>query len=619
MNSKTKTIELENRQAILDEINTLLQVSSSIDETRAKKVRKATEVLHNSHAVTAGEGDDHEDEDESTLDAQIDAALETLRARIHKQVERRIRDYDKARLLMDELETALNDNELQHAEHAYHKLMSIMGAIPGLSEQRWRDIEKRLNRVRPRLRKLESWRHWGTTQVRQSLINQVKQLKDAGMPPEKLAKRIQQARDQWHDWDKSGDHAGKDLWKEFDQACEEAYKPCIAHFEKLKQRRADNLNKRRAVIDDLNARYASTDWKHPDWRELDKYVNHARNRFYKIGNVDFKQRKPVARAMDEALVQFEQYLGRERERSMIVREKLIADIEALAEVANLRDALDQLEELKKQWTITVVAKRKDENRLWKRFKAACDSIYRCRDSERKQQAAERDANLKQKQALIEELTRSAAAADDELLANTSALARAREQWEAIGWVPRKQEHSLDKQWRNTQKQFTNALKAARTRAQLSELDHIARRADLCDQWEQAVLAGEAIDMAIVKTEWDALPAPSAAMAETIQQRYERVFSKPDDTILSRNLAAKQAACLKLEVLLELESPDECQAERMAYQIERLNASMHKDPSAQGSPKDLLLTVLTTGAVPANAAGAIEQRINNCLTHYKGIK
>jgi hypothetical protein len=614
MNNKTKSVNLGNRQAILDEINALLEASSAIDEARAKKVRKATDALRNTDsAPAAGESEQREG---NGPDTEIDAALETLRARVNKQVERRNRDYEKALHLTDELETALEDNELQQAEHAYHTLMSIMGNIPGLSEQRWRDIEKRLNRVRPQLRKLESWRHWGTTQVRQNLINQVTQLTDAGLQPEELAKRVKQARDQWHAWDKSGDHAGKALWKEFDQACEKAYQPCIAHFEKLKQRRKENLRQRRAVIDALNARYASTDWKQPDWREIDKFVNHARRDFYKIGNVDFRHRKPVARALDEALEQFEQYLSRERERSMKARERLITDIEALGEVTNLHDALERLDTLKKQWIITVAGKRERENRLWKRFQTACDSTYRRRDARRKEQDAERSENLKRKQALIEELIRTAAASDEKLLANTSTLARIRQQWEETGWVPRKQENSLDSQWRKAQQQFGNALKDAASRTKAAELDNIAKRATLCSQWEQAMLAGDAIDTEAVEAEWDALPAPSGASAEAIQHRYGQTLSRPDDSRLADNLAEKQDACLKLEVLLELESPEEYQAERMAYQIERLNSSMKKDQSAQDSPKDLLLAALTTGAVPADAAGAIEERINNCFARYK---
>jgi len=40
--------------------------------------------------------------------------------------------------------------------------------------------------------------------------------------------------------------------------------------------------------------------------------------------------------------------------------------------------------------------------------------------------------------------------------------------------------------------------------------------------------------------------------------------------------------------------------------------LKNDQGTQDSPEDLLLSVLTIGAVPADAAGAIEQRIKDCL-------
>ena len=45
MTRKSGTVKLGNRQAILDEINTLLEAPGGVDETRAKKVRKAIDAL----------------------------------------------------------------------------------------------------------------------------------------------------------------------------------------------------------------------------------------------------------------------------------------------------------------------------------------------------------------------------------------------------------------------------------------------------------------------------------------------------------------------------------------------------------------------------------------------
>jgi exonuclease SbcC len=620
MNTQPETSNLNDRQSIIDELNALLEPQGAIDEARAKQVRKAVDALRNHGDTPATDADAPVAEPpakDGALDAQIDAGMENLRERVNRQVERRNRDYEKSLQLMQEVETALKANELQHAEQAHHKLLSIMGNIPGLSEQRWKDIEKRLNRVRPRLRKLESWRHWGTTQVRQELIEQIKQLPGSDMPPEQLAKRIRAAREQWQEWDSSGDHAGKELWKEFDAACEAAYKPCAEYFRKLKQQRKDNLGQRQALIDSLNARFEGTDWKDPDWRDIDRFIREARRDFHKIGNVDFKHRKTVAKALDEALEKFDQYLSHERERSLRVRERLISDIEALASNDNLRESMDHLDALKKQWVVTVSDKRGVENRLWKRFQQACDGIYQQRDTVRKQHDAERHDNLQQKQALIGELSQAAAAADAELLGNAAALSRIQDRWTDIGAIPRKEETQLEQRWRTAQQQFRKALAAAQTRAQASELDNLARRAALCRQWEQAIQSGATVDKDSAQAEWDALPALSGALASAMEQRFQQAFTRADDATLAGNLATKQDACLRLEVLLELASPPEFQSARMAYQVKRLNAAMKKELAAQDSVEDLLQLVLTTGAVPEGAAEAIGQRIEQCLAAWTG--
>lgn len=616
MNKQNESARLEDRQAILEEIDALLAARNSIDETRAKRVRKALDAMRGNTAEAEAEAV-AVPRDDTQLDDLIDARLETLRSRIHRQVERRKRDYDKALGLADELEQAVRDNELQKAQHAEKILLSIMGNIPGLSEQRWKDIEERLQRARPKLRKLESWRHWGTTQAREELIEQVRQLQGSDLHPNQIARSIQAAREQWQAWDQAGDQPGKELWNTFDRTCEAAYQPCIAHFAQLKEQRAANLKQRQALIEKLEARYEATDWKHPDWRDIDKFVSHTRREFGRIGNVDFRHRKPLQKALDTALERFEEHLARERTRSYRFRERLVEAIEALDGVDNLREAIDQLDMLKKQWEITVVESRKLENRLWKRYQAACDHCYRRREAQRKEQVAGRNGNMQQKQALIRELGAAAQGDAAQLLAHPALLNQFQDRWQQIGPVPREHEKKLDSSWRAAQKQFRSALEAARQRSRADEFARLAGRAALCHRLEQAVLAGDPIDTGAVNAEWLALPELSGQAAEAIERRFRQALARPDDTALADNLARKQDACVKLEVLLELATPEEYQTERMAYQVARLNAALQKDAGALESPEALLLSALVTGAVPADAAGTIEQRLNACIECYFG--
>ncbi|MEZ5541412.1 MAG: DUF349 domain-containing protein [Pseudomonadota bacterium] len=607
------SVGLDDRQAILDEIDSLLASRQYIDETRAKRVRKAVDALRGAGAEVdpAAEAPAHDPQ----LDRQIVNRLEKLRTRIHRQVERRKRNHDRARALMEELEHALGTNELQKAVQAEKTLQSIMGNMQGQPEERWSDIESRLQQARPQLRKLESWRHWGTTQAREELIEQVRQLIGSDQPPNVIARTIQTAREQWQSWDQAGDQPGKELWNKFDQVCEQAYKPCIAHFEQLRAQRSDNLKRRQAIIDRLQERYAATDWKHPDWRELDRFVSQAHRDFRRIGNVDFKQRKPIQKSLETVLEQFENHLARERTRSYHMREKLVTEIEALGSVENLRDALDTLDRLKAQWVITVVEARKLENRLWKRFQAACDGVYRRRDAARQEQQAGRNENLQQKQALIAELTGLADATDAQLLEHGARLTQLQERWQGIGQVPREQDKKLENGWREAQRKYQAALAAARSRARTMELERLAQRAALCSRWEQAALAGTVIDTAAATSEWQALPALSGPAAEAMEQRFHQAHGRADDATLADNLAVKQQACLKLEVLLELASPAECQAERMAYQVARLNATLQKDTGALEAPVDLITALLTTGAIDPVAAASLEQRIAACIAGY----
>ena len=124
--------------------------------------------------------------------------------------------------------------------------------------------------------------------------------------------------------------------------------------------------------------------------------------------------------------------------------------------------------------------------------AAQDQVYAKRKNERKEQDQERHENLKQKRQLVEELTRAAAADPEELLAGQSVLARFRDRFNEVGYVPRKAEKSLLDSWRKAQKDYSAALRQAeQVRAQTSQ-NALLDKARACAALELKKLGGEAI-------------------------------------------------------------------------------------------------------------------------------
>jgi len=87
----------------------------------------------------------------------------------------------------------------------------------------------------------------------------------------------------------------------------------------------------------------------------------------------------------------------------------------------------------------------------------------------------------------------------------------------------------------------------------------------------------------------------------------------DKAILKGNTEAQLQRCLKLEVMLDLDTPPEYAKARMAFQIERLSASMSKNTRAQEDAASLREQLLTCGAVEADQYDAIRARIEPILS------
>lgn len=596
----------EHQQALIDGLTALLSDKKGIDEAIAKQLRKAA---NNMATAQQAEG--------SALDASLSATAEKLltevREKTHQQIERREQDYEKVISLLNDTDKSVKANELKKAEESIHKLLSILGTIPGLSNQRKLKIDKRLNRIQPQIRKLESWRHWGTTQARQDLMEQVKLLVGSRLHPKELARTIEDARNQWRDWDKGGDHSKQALWTEFDTACKEAFVPCTVYFGERKKARKDALGARRAMIDGINQRYSETDWNSPDYKDLDKWLRGQRRDFFKTENVDFKQRKKITATLDEAVEQFETHLSQERTRCFKTRQKLVEDVQALGLLEDSKSAMDQLESLKKRWVVTVIEKPGLEDKLWKQYQKACDAIYAKRKEARKQQDVQFNQNLKDKNALIEQLYQVVNLEPQAMLNERSRFNQLIDQYKEIGYVPRKHEKSVQNRFNQIRKQIDKGLVARESAKQNEALNQLHLQSTLCSQLEAAIQSGKKLDS--ITKQW-----PENGAQASMQKRYEQAIkaregSGFDSKQLTAHYESKLEYCLKLEVNYDLDSPAEFQKQRMAYQIERLAASMKKNTAAQYQPDELILKLLCLGAVPAQHIDSMQARIQSCFDKH----
>jgi exonuclease SbcC len=588
---------------ILQQAETLLQQPSEVHDADIKHLRQRWEGLERPESPGLA----------SDLQTRFDHLLDRLRARMQRQVQQRDQEWLEIQELTRQLETAAEEGELQQATHLQEQARHRLKHSIGLSRAQMAAIEERLQSCAARIGELRDWRRWGANQAREQLCVTAENLIG-------LAQRIQQARDAWKTLDHHEGAAPKALWKRFNTACERAYAPCQAYFEARVRERQQNLEKKMAICEQLEQFEATTDWEQVNWRETDHLHRRAQEQWYKSGPVNRSDRKNLDRRFHRIAQRLDERLSVEREREVQRRQQLIQQVQALADGPDLRAAIEAAKQAQAEWHPTVQAPPRQEQALWKAFRAACDAVFARRQAEQQAAGVERQDNLARKLALCEDIETLADASKEQLAQARARLQAAQHEWEVIGPIPKAEQRALAQRFEAAIRRFALHERSLRRTSTWDTFQHLYERAQSCARLE-ALLDQPADDAALASARqaWASLPALPAALLEPMRQRFDAVCQAlaggpgPAQTLrlsLERNLERKRIWCVCMEIVAGVESPPEQAQLRMEYQVARLSASLAgaaTKAEALYDPRQLQERWCLTGALPAGAAAELDAR------------
>ncbi len=527
--------------------------------------------------------------------------------------------------MLDQFEEALAAGHIKQARTLSHRLRHDRRADGATSIPR--HMQRRLVAGERKLRELRGWQRWSTRRARRELITTVEQLIDTDLHPSAIAEQIRVARHTWKSWDQAGDPANKPLWHRFDNACTRAYERPRRHFEAQTEARRRNLEAKQALCAELETLYEQTDWKHPPWREVDKSLRQMRAQWRKPDPVEHKYRKRLQQRFDAISEKFEDHLQRERRRDRKRREGIIERAQQWKESSDTESALHGIKQLQRDWSPTVLATRKEEDRLWQKFRGACDDVFKQRDQQ--QQALKRSLSDSENTLhdICRQLDNLASVTADNLIAAQRDLGRLTDQWQQITEVPPAAAKRLGKQYRAACHRATLAIEQAQRECNRRQLEQLRGKAALCAELEFALLttALSAGELAAINQRWQQFELLDAEAEATIARRFdlanraaarEPAAERTLHEELQSNLDDKNALCLQLEILAEIDSPSEFAKDRMAFQVQRLAAAMGARQShAENSDDATAFDQLTQqywlrGAVPSAQFAALDARFEH---------
>jgi len=220
------------------------------------------------------------------------------------------------------------------------------------------------------------------------------------------------------------------------------------------------LVQRRVLAEEAESLQASTSWKTTteryaaiveEWKVLPRGDRSVEQELWKrisAARTSFDKRR--RQHFSELDSQRKETIGRKRD--------LIAKAEALAASTDWQRTSKELRDLLEDWKRMPRASRSDEDRLWKRFKAAQDAFYAARNAE--QEAAEKALlpNVEVKEALVVEA--EALLPVTELGAAKKALRGIQDRWDRAGDVPGKERSRLESRLKKVEDAIRSQEEAA---------------------------------------------------------------------------------------------------------------------------------------------------------------
>jgi exonuclease SbcC len=550
-------------------------------------------------------------------DAGCAEAIDRLRHRVEKHRNQLARKLAGLADRLRELDAHFERGELRKAEPIYQSIVATLdhARTAELPAKDVRPIEDHLKAIAPQLTELKRWRRWSADQHREELCAAAEALIDDERPLEPLTNRLHELQAAWRGLDRGGPPAKDPLWRRFQAATAQVRDRCRPYLDQQAAVRDANRKAREAICQRLEDFLEQVDWERIDWKLAARAERETRQSWAAIGPLEGREHRSLEGRFRKALRRLDKALAEERERNQAQKHDLIEQMKALAEEPDLDRAIESAKSLQRQWHTTVPARQRDENALWKAFRAAADAVFARRAAQHQARHAEMADNQATREAICSELSELAATATTAETLNQT-LRELETRWRNTEALPvhRDAVAGLDRRWREAR---AAALKRHEELTEARRWEAIARieaRADLCDRTARTLAAGNDVDAERLRQDWIHLPNPQdAAIAERLDGIFTALLETQGDPARERlreqmanNLARREELCLHLEIVTGVESPPEHQSRRLQLQVERLNEHMGEgEADPLGDSNRLLLDYYL--ATPAATSDALVLR------------
>lgn len=240
------------------------------------------------------------------------------------------------------------------------------------------------------------------------------------------------------------------IWARFKAASTVINKRHQQHFEELRAKEEENLTRKTALCEKVEAIAKEENKNATDWENHTKQIIDIQTEWKTIG---FAPQKMNVKIFDRFRAACDDFFGRKAEFFKTLKEKfaentkkkkeMVEQAKALMDSTDWKATSDKLIKLQKEWKTTGMVPKKVGDQLWAEFVAACNKFFEARNAATAGTRNEEQQNLDRKKDIIAKLKELLDSTADNVQATLQQLI---DEYGKIGHVPFKEKDKLFKEY-----------------------------------------------------------------------------------------------------------------------------------------------------------------------------
>jgi hypothetical protein len=413
------------------------------------------------------------------------------------------KNYERKQAIISEIQSLTqNEENIKNAFEKMKELESEWKSIREIPQDKARKLQSEYSKVRDefyyniRIHK-ELLEHdlKKNLQLKQEVVDKIKALSDV----EQIKEIESLIKAYTAEWDEIGP-TFREKWElirdDYRSAVRATYDRIKNHYKQLKELQLTNLEKKEKLVNQLEQVVNLEITKDKKWRKFTDEVKAIQKEWKQIGfvpkehnDIIWKKFKELGDLFFERKKEFYAELKREQDENKRQKLEIIREVDEIKESGDIsKESSHKIKQLQKRWQKIGSCHQRDEQRLWRQFRAACNHFFEQQKEELEAKDKEQEENLKKKEDFIEQLKAVELTGDKN--ADKEKIDALASEFHKVGFVPRDKKNEVNNTFNNALDEKYSALGLSREQKTKAKFEQKLEEIKAVDNPDRIIQAEE---------------------------------------------------------------------------------------------------------------------------------